>query len=274
MKVIERTLSLLDLFLGDTSELSLDELSEASGINKYTVRRMVSTLIRCGYLKQVKKRGKYSLGIKLLDFGGVFRINSIMVPIANPYLIELSQRVQESVQMAVWDGIRVFLCRAVLTPHPLRVAPLEGTRLALHATSLGKALIAEWSEEDLDGYFSNKLERYTLNTITDFGQLKKHLSTIRKEGVAYDYEECYAGVSGVGAQLKNGEGTVVGAISLYGPITRLDKKKMKEDAPLVKDCALNISRKLGYQDGHLNNPDKTTKSPFKKSKSGDQDAIY
>ena len=269
MKVIERTLSLLDLFLGDTSELSLDEISEASGINKYTVRRMVSTLIKCGYLKQVTKRGKYSLGIKLLDFGGALRINSIMVPIANPYLIELREKVQESVQMAVWDGIRVFLCRAILTAHPLRVVPLEGTRLAMHATSLGKALIAEWSDEDLEGHFSNKLERYTPSTITDFHELKKHLSRIRREGVAYDYEECYAGVSGVGAARKNGEGNVVGAISLFGPITRMDKKRMKEDAPLVKDCALNISRELGYRGSQLNEPGKTRRSVAKKSKSGD-----
>ena len=263
MKVIERTLSLLDLFLGDTSEMSLDEITENSGINKYTVRRMVSTLIKCGYLKQVKKRGKYSLGVKLLDFGGALRINSIMVPIANPYLIELSEKVLESVQMAVWDGIRIFLCRPILTLHPLRVVPHEGTRLAMHATSLGKALIAEWPEEDLSGYLSNKLERYTPNTITDYRELKKHLSTIRKEGVAYDHEECYAGVGGVGAALKNSEGNVVGAISLYGPITRMDKKKMKEDASLVRECALNISRELGYRGGHPKKTGKISRSSAK-----------
>ncbi|OGN91138.1 MAG: hypothetical protein A2158_02870 [Chloroflexi bacterium RBG_13_46_14] len=254
MKVIERTLSILDLFLGDTGELSLDEITEASGISKYTVRRMVTTLIKGGYLKQVGKRGKYSLGLKFLDFGGVYKINNIMVPIANPYLVKLSQKVSESVQMAVWDGVRVFLCKAVETPHPLRVVSLEGTRLAMHATSLGKALIAEWPEDNLEGYFSNKLESYTQNTITDFGELIKHLSRIRKEGVAYDFEECYMGVSGVAAALKNSEARVVGAISLYGPITRLNKEKMKEDAPLVKECALKISRELGYRGVHPKNP--------------------
>ena len=78
--------------------------------------------------------------------------------------------------------------------------------------------------------------------------------------MAFDYEECYAGVSGVGAALKNSEGNVVGAISLFGPITRLNKKKMKEDARLVKDCALNISRELGYQGGHLKYPDNISRS--------------
>jgi len=247
MKVIERTLSILDLFLGETSELSLDEITEASGINKYTVRRMAVTLVDCGYLKQLKKRGKYSLGVKFLDFGGVFKMNSIIVPIANPFLSELNQRVNESVQAAIWDGMRVFLCEALLTPHPLKVVPIEGTRLAMHATSLGKALIAQWPEEDLPKYFSNKLERYTPNTITDFAELKSHLAKVKEDGVAFDNEECYVGVSGVAAALKNREGSAVGAISLFGPVTRLTKEKMYEDAPLVKECALNISRELGYR---------------------------
>ena len=273
MKVIERTLNILDLFLGDTSELSLDEITEASGISKYTVRRMVSTLIKGDYLKQVKKRGKYSLGIKFLDFGGVYKINSIIIPIANPFLIELSQKVSESVQMAVWDGMRVFLCKAIETPHPLRVVSIEGTRLAMHATSLGKALIAELPEDDLPGYFSNKLERYTPNTITDFHELQRHLSKVRKDGVAFDNEECYIGVSGVAAALKNSEGSVVGAISLYGPITRLDKERMKEDAPLVRDCALKISRELGYQGSHPKHSDIISGLEGKKIKNGDQNAI-
>ncbi len=247
MKVIERALSILDLYLGETSELTLDEIAESSGISKYTVRRMVLTLIKGGYLKQSKKRGKYSLGIKFLDFGGVYKINNIMVPIANPFLIDLNKKVGESVQMAVWDGMRVFLCKAILTKHPLRVEPHEGTRLAMHATSLGKPIIAEWPEDDLSGYFSNKLEKYTPKTITSFVELKKHLAKIRKEGVAYDCDECYAGVSGVGAVLKNSEDRVVGAISLFGPTTRLDKATLKKDGLLVKKCALSISRELGYQ---------------------------
>lgn len=170
--------------------------------------------------------------------------------------------------MAVWDGIRVFLCKAILTPHPLRVVPLEDTRLAMHATSLGKALMAEWPIEDLQGYLSDKLEKYTDNTITDFVKLKKHLSRVRRDGVAYDYEECYEGVSGVGAALKNGEGTVVGAISLYGPITRMNKKKMEEDAPLVRKCALNISRELGYQGSFSGLPEIGAKTTEKKEKAG------
>jgi DNA-binding IclR family transcriptional regulator len=247
VKVIQRALSILDLFLGEATEFSLDEMVEASGINKPTVRRMVATLKDCGYLRQVSNRGKYSLGIKFLDFTGVSKTTSILIPIANPHLIKLREQVNESVQMAVWDGMKVFLPQAYLAPHPLKVVPIEGIRLPMHATSLGKALIASCSDKDLPKYFSNKLERYTPNTITRFDELKKQLEIIRTEGVAYDDEECYLGVRGVAAVLKNAEDNVVGAVSTFGPSQRLSREKMLDQTPMVKECALAISRELGFK---------------------------
>lgn len=246
MKVVQRALSILDLFLGEANELSLDEMVEASGINKPTVRRMVNTLKECGYLRQTGKRGKYFLGIKFMDFTGASKTSSILIPLAHPRLIRLREQVDESVQMAVWDGMKVFLPQAYLAPHPLKVVPIEGIRLPMHATSLGKALVASWPEADLPRYFSNKLERYTPNTITSFDELRKHLVSIKAEGVAYDDEECYVGVRGVAAVLKNGEGNVVGAVSTFGPSQRLTREKMIEQSPLVRECALSISRELGY----------------------------
>lgn len=245
MKVIKRALNILDLFLGHTESLSLDDMVTLSGMNKPTVRRMVSTLVECGYLKQTDR--KYTLGIKFLDFTGLAKMNNIIMPLANPHLLKLRERTNESVQMAVWDGMKVFLCQAFLAEHPLRVVPIEGTRLAMHATSLGKALIAEWPEEDLPKYFSNKLDRYTPNTITDFNDLKKHLAIIKREGVAFDDEECYAGVRAVASVLRNSQGDVVGAVSIFGPSTRLSREKMMEAVAPVKECALDISRELGYK---------------------------
>jgi IclR family transcriptional regulator, KDG regulon repressor len=247
MIVIKRSLSVLDLFLGHSDELSLEEMCVASGINKATVRRIVSTLVECGYLRQFKKRGKYSLGAKFLDFSGMARMNSIIIPLANPHLQILKEQTQESVQMGIWDGMSVFLCQALLAEHPLKVVPIEGTRLAMHATSQGKAIIAEWPEEELPKYFSKKLERYTPNTITDFKELKNQLAVIHREGVAYDDEECYIGVRGVAAALKNSAGKVVGSVSIFGPTIRLTREKMMAFAPLVKECVSKISGELGYQ---------------------------
>jgi IclR family transcriptional regulator, KDG regulon repressor len=247
MKVIKRALSILDLFLDHSAEMSLDEMEKASSLNKATVRRMASTLVECGYLKQTRKRGKYSLGTKFLDFSGIVKMNNVIIPIASPYLINLRQQINETVQMAVWDGVRTFLCQSLLADHPLKVVPAEGTGLIMHATSLGKAIIAQWTEEELDKYFSRDLERYTPNTITDLNDLKKHLMIIKKEGTAFDDEESYPGVRGISAALVNSEGRAAGAIAVIGPSVRLTRERISDYMPLVKDCALKISRELGYK---------------------------
>jgi IclR family transcriptional regulator, KDG regulon repressor len=247
MKVIKRALSILDLFLGHSAEMSLEDMEQASGLNKATVRRMAATLVECGYLKQTRKRGKYSLGTKFLDFSGIVKMNNIIIPIAAPHLSNLRQQIDETVQMAVWDGVKTFLCQPFLADHPLKVVPDERTRLNMHATSLGKAIIAGWPDEELEKYFSRNLERYTPNTITDVNDLKKHLMIIKKEGAAFDDEECYPGVRGVSAALLNAEGRVAGSIAVIGPSIRLTREKMLEYAPLVKNCALKISHDLGYK---------------------------
>ena len=68
MKSLQKALDILELFLGDEGEISLSDLSKSSGLNKSTVNRIALTLVKRGYLKQENRRGKYSLGIKFLDF--------------------------------------------------------------------------------------------------------------------------------------------------------------------------------------------------------------
>jgi len=85
MKAIKKTFDVLELFLNDKDEISLSDLSKLSGINKTTVSRITSTLVKLGYLRQRERRGKYSLGTKFLDFSGYIktkiRIRDMAIPV-------------------------------------------------------------------------------------------------------------------------------------------------------------------------------------------------
>jgi DNA-binding IclR family transcriptional regulator len=116
----------------------------------------------------------------------------------------------------------------------------------LHYNSIGKAILAEIPEHDLELRIPKELTRYTHNTITDINELKKHLVTIRQEGVAIDDEEGFVGIRGIGAALKNMDGTVVGAITILGPSIRLTRERLGECVPIVKETAWKISKALGY----------------------------
>ena len=166
--------------------------------------------------------------------------------IAAPYLTDIGQMIDETVSLAVWDGRTAIICQSIHPTHPLRVTSYEGTMAGLHYNSLGKAILAEISEEELDRLLAGDLTRYTHNTITDVNDLKKQLMMIRQEGVAIDDEEGFLGIRGIAATLRNNEGNVVGAITILGPSIRLTREKLRECVPIVKENALKISRALGY----------------------------
>ena len=91
MKIIKKASTILDLFLNHECELSLEEMAVFSKMNKPTVRRIALTLVETGFLKQTTKRGKYSLGMKFLDFSEAIKKNTTLSYMARPYLIKLSQ---------------------------------------------------------------------------------------------------------------------------------------------------------------------------------------
>jgi len=248
MKSLQKAIDVLELFLGNEDEISLSELAKSSGFNKSTVNRIAAIFVKRGYLKQIEKRGKYSLGMKFLDFSGIIKSRIKIRDIAMPYMIKLSQLAKDSVMLSVWDGRKAVFSETIPAKYPLRIIPDEGTKIPLHCTGVGKIFLADMTEPELESYFSTtKLQPCTANTITEPNQLKTHIMRIAKEGVAFDDEEYYLGVRNVSAAIKGSDGNVVAAIGVLGPSVRLTRAKLNELTPIVKSCALEISRDLGYK---------------------------
>jgi DNA-binding IclR family transcriptional regulator len=245
VKIINKVSSVLDLFLDGSESLSLEEMSRLSRINKPNLRRVVNSLVECNLLEQPKKRGNYSLGMKFFDFTGAIRKNNRVIDIARPHLIKLSKTINETVTMAIWYGTRGVLCQSIHADRPLTVIPDEGTRLSMHNTSMGKAILAEMTDAELNGFFPHGLVSFTPNTIIDLNNLKKNLMGVRQEGVAFDDEEFALGVRGAAMALKNSGRNVIGAVGIIGPSVRLTHLKLREYIPFINDCALEISKELG-----------------------------
>jgi IclR family KDG regulon transcriptional repressor len=246
MKVLNNTFKVLDIFLVNRSEISLDELTKLSKLNKTTLSRIVRELVKYGFLMQRENRGKYSLGYKYFDFTGHMKIQMKTRDIAVPYLVKLSQQVNESIILALWTKGRAAVTETFQTKYTLKVIPNEGSRLSLNTTSCGKAILANLSTNEFNEmYKDQELERWTPNSITNFQDLKRHLTIIRREGVAFDDEENTPGVRSLAAVLKNFEGNVVGSVGVIGPSVRLTRARMIELVTPVRNCAEEISKALG-----------------------------
>ena len=134
----------------------------------------------------------------------------------------------------------------------LRMASRVGFRNPIHSCAVGKVLLADFSDEALDHFLTEKnLMKRTENTMTDPVQLKEHLKLVRKQGFGIDDEENEKGIRCVAAPIRNGAGKVVAAISISGPAFRVTKKVIQESLKKeVMETALKISQRLGFREGN------------------------
>jgi IclR family KDG regulon transcriptional repressor len=247
VEAVQKTLDILETFLKRDGEIGITELSSMSGLNISTTYRIATDLTQRGYLKQKQKRGKYSVGIKLLEFNRVVQSNFKIAEIAFPFMQKLSQLSGEYSEIAIMDSNSAVTLAQIEVRHNLRIANNIGERLPLHATSLGRVLLAYMKEDERKRFYSlQKLTSFTPNTITDINRLERQLERVRRQGYSVDSEEYSLGVWSISAPIYDSNHSVVAAICISAPSARIDSIKVREYERLIRRSSLDISRELGY----------------------------
>jgi len=245
---VDKALEVLEVFLKHGPSIGVSELSALSGLNVGTTHRIASTLVRKGYLRQTNKRGKYSLGLKFLDFGEVFRSTFSIREVAYPFLEKLHRLIGEAVILAVLDGNEVVRADLLRSSHLLGVTFNGPTKVHAPSTGVGKMLLANMPEQELERYLSSHpLDSYTPYTITDPTELKKQLKVINREGIAFDEEEREIGLRSIAGPIRDCDGSTVASIGILVPTVRITRQRLEELVPTIKRYALEISRALGYK---------------------------
>lgn len=260
MKTVKKALDILEVFLNGEKEVSISELAEITGQNVSTIHGILQELLQKGYVVQRTKRGKYSLGLKFLHFSGtISRIMSIE-DLINPFVVELSQKIDETVNIAVLSGRSAVNIAIIHSTHIMPIVTKEKIGTPLYCTGVGKILLAGMTSMELSKYFKiEKLVAYTGKTITDPDKLKKQVQLIKREGISLDDEEYEVGVRNVAAPVKDFSGKTAAAIGVLAPSLRLTRTRIREIAPLIIECSSKISAVLGYSE---NGSGKVSKQPF------------
>ena len=247
MKTIQKAIDVLEIFL-DTDEIRLADLASLTGMNVSTAHRVVTSLVKRGYLVQRQKRQKYSLGTKILQFSHVLSKRMKIKDVAFPILDGLNKVVGESVNIAILDRNEAVYIEHIESKQDLRIFTQVGNRVPLHCTGVGKVFLAYMNDEELEKALNGKgLPAYTQKTVTDATKLKQDLAVVRQEGIGTDDEEREIGVKCIASPIKNDIGSIIAALSVSGPSARLSSKRIREMKPLIRSCALEISRAMGYQ---------------------------
>jgi DNA-binding IclR family transcriptional regulator len=250
IQALDRALEVLLLFQQEKRELGVTEIAAKLGYYKSTVYRVLATLERRGFVQQNELTGKYWLGLRVYALGLLCNRLMGLRDMVKPWLRELGEKYQETVHLAVLNdnrekGAEIIVIDKVETNHSLSLTPPFGSSSPAHCSGVGKVLLAYsdrgWVYRVLG---QASLVRFTDNTITDWGELEKELDRIRRAGYALDNEEIEVGLRCVAAPIFGPSGTVVAALSISGPTSRLTDQRLPELIAGVMETARAISNRL------------------------------
>ena len=246
IQAIERAVSILNAFSPEDPELGVTELAERLGLHKSTVHRFMVNLDAAGLVERNPRTGRYRLGLRIFELGGLVMQQMNLWDEALPFLEGLVHDTGETGHLAVLDGGEAIYIERVEARRALRVPSAIGRGYPAHATNLGKVLLADLPRERVEEIVAERgLAAYTPNTITDLAQLEGELDRIRALGYAVDNEEYDEGLRCIGAPVRDHSGHVVAALGIGGPVTRITPDRVDELAELVMTAARGLSRRLG-----------------------------
>jgi len=244
---LRRGLQVLEAFSEKDHSLTLTEISSAVEMNKSTAFRFVYTLENLGYLERDPETKRYRPGLKVLSLGFV-ALNSLeLAQIARPYLKAMSKQCGETTNMTVRDGDQIVYVARNKTQQVISVNLQLGSRLPVHCTSMGKALLIDFSREELWQLLGEG--PYPVmgpNTITTLDGLAAELEQVQRRGYAINDEELAAGLRSVAAPVRGRQSQVAAAINISIPSARASRQEMEQSlAVMALETANEISLALG-----------------------------
>ena len=244
---VDRAARILRALAGDPGRLGVSELADRLGLAKTTVHGLLRTLHDHGLVEQDGQSDKYQLGPQLLRLSNRYLDLSELRSRSLAWSELLAARTGEAVRVGVPHGNGILVVHHVFRPDASLQILEVGAMLPMHATALGKAVLAFLPEPQRDDVVSAGLARLTGKTLSTPAALERELAGVRERGHALEREEALLGELGVAAPIFGREG-VVGAIGIAGPVERLKARaKTSSAATAVSEAARAISRDLGAQ---------------------------
>jgi DNA-binding IclR family transcriptional regulator len=245
----ERCLGILELLAVGAGEMPLGEIAERLDLPKSGAHRLLSTLVELGWADQDEMTGFYRLTMRLAILGQRFYLASGLPDVCQPLLDRLAGECREFVRLAVVDGNALtWIAHAQGATGGLVYLPAEATAsVPLFATASGKAWLATLSPEhaarrivERGGF--ERADRYGPNVIRSMDALQRELRATARRGYGVALSEAEPGVSAVAAVIRSGaDRAAVGTVSIAGPSVRVTERRVHELAPLVLQCAADLS---------------------------------
>lgn len=236
-----RVLAVLAAFGPAHPSLTLSEISRRSGLSLTTTHRLVGELRRWGGLER-DAEGRYAIGLRLLELGALAPHGLQMRELAMPYLDDLHHATRANIHLAVRDGRDIVYVESLRARGAVPVLSRLGGRWPVHATGTGQVLLAFADPEQQAELLSRPLTRFTPDTVTDVGQLRRILAEVRRTGVAVADNQLTPGALAVAVPVRGPRDEVIASL---GVTVERDGTPSHALVPALVRTARSISRVLG-----------------------------
>lgn len=220
---LRKAFAVLEVIAGDTRPVGLAALAERLDMPKQTVHRVVGQLEDEGYLRREPMRDRYVVGPKLNRLAIDTLSHSFQAAPVHNVLTRLVGRIGESCNVGMLNGPTVVYLDRVECDWPLRLQLAAGSRLPIHATAIGKLLLAFLPPRGRRRILtSGTLPRFTDRTLCDPDMLDEACRRIRQQDYAVNDQEQHVGLVGLAVPMRTGDGRVIAGLALHCPLPRMD----------------------------------------------------
>ncbi|WP_324760674.1 IclR family transcriptional regulator [Haloarcula sp. GH36] len=245
VNAVETTLRIAEA-LQEHECVGVTKLADEIDLPQSTVFNHLKTLEQNEYV--VNEGGSYRLGCRFLKLGAKARSYHDVHEVARPKINRLAKDTGEISALLVEEhGLGVFLHRAE-GEQAVHIDSYISQRISLHGAALGKAILASLPRERaVDIVERRGLPALTENTITDRDELFDELDRVAERGIAFDDQERLNGLRSVATPITDGDGTILGAVSIAGPTNRIQNDRFRETFPSkLSDIKNVIELDLAY----------------------------
>ena len=241
LSTLERGLKVLRAFDATHPEMQLSEVAQVTGLSPAVARRCLNTLVQLGYIAQFGR--KFLLRPEVLSFGTAYLSSMNVEQVVLPPLQKLRDDTGDSSSMA---GTDILYVAHVSTNRRIRLGANVGTRFPVHATSLGKVLLAFQPEPVIARYKAAvSLQRFTERTVTTPEGLEQRLQSARETGSDSALDELDYGIVSVAVPVFDAQRNAIASINCSTSTTRISQDELvRTRLPMLREAAAEIGSAL------------------------------
>ena len=216
--------------------MTISEVAEAAGLDRWATRRILLTLETLGY---AGREGKlFFLSSRILNLGYAYLVSLDIWNVANPLIEKIVDELRLSCSVAVLDGPDIVYIARVPSKRNLAIPLSVGSRIPAYCTAIGRVLFGSLSQQELEECLgASKLEKRTPYTITDKRQLEEKVKEARQQGWCMLDQEFEVGIRSIAVPIRDSLDRVKAAMSPSGLTSRF---KMPESLVSLQKTAGEI----------------------------------